>query len=136
MPNNVFTTKLHEVVVAKEAHQPIRDCSGIFLVMDYFPDDIKNMLDEIDPDNLTEDHVKVILYNSLCCLNFISSANLMHRDIKPHNMLLNSNCEVILCDFGLARTIPNYDKVNDEVPLFKGEVETESDTEDSTPSRL
>lgn len=31
------------------------------------------------------------------------SADILHRDLKPENILLNSNCELKLCDFGLAR---------------------------------
>ena len=34
------------------------------------------------------------------------SANIIHRDIKPGNFLIDSNCSVKICDFGLARTMP------------------------------
>jgi serine/threonine protein kinase len=30
----------------------------------------------------------------------------MHRDIKPANILLDSKCHVKVCDFGLARSLP------------------------------
>ena len=39
----------------------------------------------------------------LCALKYIHSANVIHRDIKPSNILLNANCDLKLCDFGLAR---------------------------------
>ena len=29
----------------------------------------------------------------------------MHRDIKPCNLLVNTNCDLKICDFGLARGI-------------------------------
>ena len=33
------------------------------------------------------------------------SANVLHRDLKPSNILLNSNCDLKVCDFGLARGV-------------------------------
>jgi mitogen-activated protein kinase 7 len=51
-------------------------------------------------------HVKTILYNMLCACKFIHSANVIHRDIKPGNILINRWCQVKFCDFGLARSIP------------------------------
>lgn len=31
------------------------------------------------------------------------SAGILHRDLKPRNLLLNSSCDVKICDFGLGR---------------------------------
>ena len=46
---------------------------------------------------------KRLLYNSVCSLNFIHSAGLMHRDIKPGNLLVGKGQAVKICDFGLSR---------------------------------
>ena len=38
-------------------------------------------------------------------MKFIHSANILHRDLKPSNILLNKDCDLKICDFGLARGI-------------------------------
>ena len=47
--------------------------------------------------------VNKILYQLLCALNFLSSAKVLHRDLKPGNILIDEDCNVKICDFGLAR---------------------------------
>jgi mitogen-activated protein kinase 1/3 len=37
-------------------------------------------------------------------MKYIHTANVVHRDLKPRNVLVNSNCDLKICDFGLART--------------------------------
>lgn len=34
---------------------------------------------------------------------FFYAANVFHRDLKPKNILANSDCKLKICDFGLAR---------------------------------
>jgi serine/threonine protein kinase len=36
-------------------------------------------------------------------MKYIHSANIIHRDLKPGNLLVNADCELKICDFGLAR---------------------------------
>ena len=36
----------------------------------------------------------------------------MHRDIKPANLLLDDQCRVMVCDFGLARSLPEKDELD------------------------
>jgi serine/threonine protein kinase len=54
---------------------------------------------------LSIDHVRFFVYQILRGLKYIHSANVLHRDLKPSNLLVNSNCDLKICDFGLARVV-------------------------------
>ena len=55
---------------------------------------------------ISETKVKLIFYNLLNAINFMHQANVLHRDLKPGNVLINEECEIKICDFGIARTLP------------------------------
>eukprot|EP01063_Lacrimia_lanifica_P011284 TRINITY_DN1809_c1_g1_i1.p1 TRINITY_DN1809_c1_g1~~TRINITY_DN1809_c1_g1_i1.p1 ORF type:complete len:391 (+),score=184.45 TRINITY_DN1809_c1_g1_i1:135-1307(+) len=52
---------------------------------------------------LTDEHHQYFIYQALRALKYIHSANVLHRDLKPGNLLVNGNCDLLICDFGLAR---------------------------------
>lgn len=56
--------------------------------------------------DISQDHIKLILFNLLTAIKFIHSANIIHRDLKPGNILINRDCQIKICDYGLARTLP------------------------------
>ena len=76
--------------------------------MEYIDDDVKHLLQTLPKrgQDITSQHLKVILYNLLCATKYMHSANIVHRDIKPGNILINQHCEVRICDFGIARSLP------------------------------
>lgn len=43
------------------------------------------------------------MYQILRGMKYIHSASVVHRDLKPGNLLVNADCELKICDFGLAR---------------------------------
>lgn len=47
----------------------------------------------------------------------IHAAHVLHRDLKPGNLLVNKNCDLKICDFGLAREAPPS-LVSASVPPF------------------
>ncbi|KAH6581894.1 hypothetical protein BASA50_009641 [Batrachochytrium salamandrivorans] len=48
-------------------------------------------------------YVQYFAYQILRGLAFVHSAGVIHRDLKPGNILINENCDLKICDFGLAR---------------------------------
>jgi serine/threonine protein kinase len=75
------------------------------------------------PQPLIDDHCQYFLYQILRGLKYLHSARVLHRDLKPGNLLVNSNCDLKICDFGLARldedTNPSTMTVRPALTLFK-----------------
>ena len=68
--------------------------------------------EKLEDFEFTDDHIKVVLYNLLCSINFLHSANVVHRDLKPANILIDGDCNILICDYGLSRTLPKDKKTN------------------------
>ena len=57
------------------------------------------------------------MYQLLAGVNELHAKRIMHRDLKPQNLLLANDLTIKICDFGLARTYsipirPYTDNVN------------------------
>ena len=109
----------------------------LFLVLEHADSDLKKLIKS--PVNLAEDHILLITYFILCGMKYIHSANILHRDLKPANILLNEDCQVKICDFGLARSISETPKealsINiieeDDPPFTRKPIEIAHTTEPS-----
>lgn len=73
----------------------------IYMITELMQSDLHKII--VSPQNLSQDHIKVFLYQILRGVKYLHSAKIIHRDIKPGNLLVNSNCVLKICDFGLAR---------------------------------
>ena len=73
----------------------------IYVVSELMETDLAQIIKSNQP--LTDDHVQFFLYQILRGLKYVHSAGIYHRDLKPRNLLVNSNCDLKICDFGLAR---------------------------------
>jgi len=52
------------------------------------------------------------MFQIICALNFIHSNCIIHRDIKPLNILIDSDGKVRITDFGLSRIMINDEPLN------------------------
>ncbi|KAF3987989.1 hypothetical protein FT663_04216 [Candidozyma haemuli var. vulneris] len=52
---------------------------------------------------LEKQFIQYFTYQILRGLKYVHSAGVIHRDLKPSNILINENCDLKICDFGLAR---------------------------------
>lgn len=80
--------------------------NDVFIVMNLEEKDLKDLINLGKGSGISEEHIRVIMYNILCSIKFFHSANIVHRDLKPANILVNNSCQVMICDFGLSRTMP------------------------------
>jgi serine/threonine protein kinase len=77
----------------------------IFLIFAYAPSDLKKIIKSAIHLNILD--IKLLVYHILCGLKYIHSCAVLHRDLKPGNILLGDNYQVKICDFGLARSVTN-----------------------------
>ncbi len=54
---------------------------------------------------LKDIHKQYIMYQLFKATKYLHSSNVIHRDQKPSNILLNQECHMKICDFGLARSL-------------------------------
>mmetsp|Transcript_2793 Transcript_2793/g.5994 ORF Transcript_2793/g.5994 Transcript_2793/m.5994 type:complete len:521 (-) Transcript_2793:2394-3956(-) len=81
----------------------LEDFHDVYMVTDLMETDLHRII--YSKQKLSIDHAQYFLYQVLRGLKYIHSADVIHRDLKPSNLLVNSNCDLKICDFGLARGI-------------------------------
>ncbi|KAI6149816.1 kinase-like protein [Pisolithus tinctorius] len=85
------------------------DFQEIYIFMEPMEADLHQIIKS--GQTLTNEHVQYFLYQILRGMKYIHSASVIHRDLKPGNLLVNSDCELKICDFGLSR---GFDSTPDE----------------------
>jgi serine/threonine protein kinase len=101
----LFAMKNSDNIVSFEDYFIIENT--IFIIFEYIKYDLYSISNF---SKLTIDLIVKILYKILQSLDYLHNNNLIHRDIKPQNILISenyNNCK--LCDFGL--TILNYNNL-------------------------
>jgi len=77
------------------------DFEDIYVISELMETDLASILKSSQ--SLSDDHCQFFLYQILRGMKYVHSAQVIHRDLKPRNLLVNANCDLKICDFGLAR---------------------------------
>ncbi|TDH65940.1 hypothetical protein CCR75_006534 [Bremia lactucae] len=108
--DGIPSTALREISVLRELEHrnivSLLDClqedGKLFLVFEFMDKDLKRHM-EHTLGKLEPAQIKSFLYQLLNGLAFSHSRGVMHRDLKPQNLLVNAAGELKIADFGLAR---------------------------------
>jgi len=103
-------TAIREISLLKELKHPnivrlydvIHTEKKLTLVFEYLDQDLKKYLDECGGE-IARPTMKSFLYQLLRGVAFCHEHRVLHRDLKPQNLLINKKGELKLADFGLAR---------------------------------
>ncbi|KAJ7852281.1 kinase-like domain-containing protein [Mycena leptocephala] len=123
------STAIREISLLKELkhvnilrlHDVIHTETKLILVFEFCEQDLKRYMDQhgtrgaLDPAT-----VKSFMFQLLKGTNFCHENQVLHRDLKPQNLLINRKMELKLGDFGLARAfgVPVNTFSNEVVTLW------------------
>ena len=104
------STAIREISILKQLKHPnivslldlIHGEKKLHLIFEYLDYDLKKFLDH-NGGPLHSQLVKSYLYQMLDGITYCHSKRILHRDLKPQNLLIDRNGHIKLADFGLAR---------------------------------
>ncbi|KAI4691021.1 uncharacterized protein J4E88_002498 [Alternaria novae-zelandiae] len=123
------STAIREISLMKELrhenivllHDVIHTENKLMLVFEFMDKDLKRYMDSRgDRGALDPATIKSFMYQLLKGIAFCHEARVLHRDLKPQNLLINNRGQLKLADFGLARAfgIPVNTFSNEVVTLW------------------
>uniref|UniRef100_A0AAZ3Q5Q6 Protein kinase domain-containing protein n=1 Tax=Oncorhynchus tshawytscha TaxID=74940 RepID=A0AAZ3Q5Q6_ONCTS len=100
-------------------HDIIHTERSLTLVFEYLDSDLKQYLDNCG-NLMSMNNVKIFMFQLLRGLSYCHKRKILHRDLKPQNLLINDKGELKLADFGLARakSVPTKTYSNEVVTLW------------------
>uniref|UniRef100_H2Z2I9 cyclin-dependent kinase n=1 Tax=Ciona savignyi TaxID=51511 RepID=H2Z2I9_CIOSA len=100
-------------------HDIVHTDKSLTLVFEYLDRDLKQYMD-IYNNILSINNVRLFLFQLLRGISYCHKRRVLHRDLKPQNLLINDKGELKLADFGLARakSVPTKTYSNEVVTLW------------------
>jgi len=105
--NHKNVASLTDVIIPNKKN--INEYKDIYIVMPHMNTTLSHVIRS--KQNITEKHVKYFVYQILTGIYYMHSAGVIHRDLKPDNILVNYDCSLKITDFGLSRCV-NIDNNN------------------------
>ncbi|GMS96214.1 hypothetical protein PENTCL1PPCAC_18389 [Pristionchus entomophagus] len=108
------STAVREISLLRELRHPnivsledvIMQESRLYLIFEFLSMDLKKYLDTLKSDEyLSEATLKSYLMQICQAMCFCHQRRVIHRDLKPQNLLVDGKGVIKLADFGLARAI-------------------------------
>jgi serine/threonine protein kinase len=105
------STAIREISILKQLqhpnivvlHEVVHTADSLTLVFEFLDQDLKNYLDACGSRGIDDYTIKSFLFQLLQGIAFCHQNRVLHRDLKPQNLLINMKGELKLADFGLAR---------------------------------
>merc|ERR1719350_728497 len=100
-------------------HDIIHTKTSLTFVFEFLSTDLSQYLEK-NPGGLSSRNVRLFLFQLLRGLAYCHARRVLHRDLKPQNLLINERGELKLADFGLARakSVPTKTYSNEVVTLW------------------
>ncbi|XP_011503497.1 PREDICTED: cyclin-dependent kinase 1 [Ceratosolen solmsi marchali] len=108
----VPSTAIREVSLLKELKHPnivslmdvLMEESKLYLIFEYLTMDLKKYMDNLGTEKLMDPGlVKSYLYQITRAILFCHQRRVLHRDLKPQNLLIGKKGVIKVADFGLGR---------------------------------
>ena len=79
-----------------------QDSENVYFLLDYFAaGDLQTQLERAGP--ISDHQKKVLIAEMIVAVEELHSLNIIHRDVKPGNLLVSDDGHIVLADFGMSR---------------------------------
>ncbi|KAH0573430.1 Kinase, NEK [Spironucleus salmonicida] len=77
----------------------------LYIIMSLYEGDLSQLIEKYKSQNkqFSDDYILKIYLQLIQALNYLHKLQILHRDVKPQNMLLDEDLNIYLSDFGIAR---------------------------------